>query len=79
MNKITKTAAAALATLTIIVGSLGTTSQAQAFPNKKGLIGLGIAATVIGAVVTAATAPRCQDIQRFDRWGNYRGTVRVCE
>ncbi len=76
MNKLTKTAAVALAVLTIVAGSLG---SANAFPSKKGLVGLGIAATVIGAVVAAANAPRCQDVEQFDRRGNYRGTVRVCE
>ena len=54
MNALTKTAAAALAALTLTAGLVATSSSAQAFP-KKGYwgpgIGLGIAA---GALIGAA-------------------------
>jgi hypothetical protein len=53
MNALTKTAAAALAALTLTAGLVATSSSAQAFP-KKGWgpgIGLGIAA---GALIGAA-------------------------
>ncbi len=79
MNTFTKTATVALAALAIIAGSLGTSSQANAFPGKKGLLGLGIAAAVIGTAAAVVTAPRCHVVERVDRWGNYRGTVEICD
>jgi hypothetical protein len=89
MSKFTKIAAGTLAALTITVGALATSStEAQAW-GKKGWygpgIGLGIAAGVIGAAAFAATgpyyygAPACRLVARYDAWGNYRGSVRVCD
>ena len=87
MSKYTKIAAGTLAALTITVASLATsTTQAHAW-GKKGFgpgIGFGIAAGVIGAAAFAATAPRyygagCRLVDRVDAWGNYRGTVKVCD
>ena len=92
MNKLTKLAAGALAALTLTVGVLATsTTEAQAW-GKKGwgpAIGLGIAAGVIGSAAYAATAPGyygygygytgCRYVERYDAWGNYRGTRRVCD
>jgi hypothetical protein len=80
MNKLTKIFAVAAAALTISVGTLATSNEAHAFGKGKGL-GIGIAAAVIGTavgVIAASAAPRCKLVERFDRWGNYRGTVEVC-
>jgi hypothetical protein len=84
MSKYTKIAAGMLAALTITVGTLATsTTEAHAW-GKKGW-GFGIAAGVIGAAAFAATAPRyygapgCRLVDRVDAWGNYRGTVKVCD
>ena len=88
MSKYTKIAAGALAALTITVGTLATSSTEAHAWGKKGWgpgIGFGIAAGVIGAAAFAATAPRyygapgCRLVDRVDAWGNYRGTVRVCD
>ena len=87
MNKLTKIAAGTLAALTLTVGVLATsTTEAQAW-GRRGwgpAIGLGIAAGVIGTAAYAATAPGyygygCRYVERYDRWGNYRGTRRVCD
>jgi hypothetical protein len=83
MNTFTKFAAIAVAALTLAVGSVATSSEAKAW-GKKGwggpALGLGIAAGVIGAAAYAATAPvGCRYVERYDRWGNYRGTVRICD
>ena len=90
MTKFTKIAAGTLAALTITVATLATSStQAHAW-GKKGFgpgIGFGIAAGVIGAAAVAATAPgyyvgpayECRYVERYDRYGNYRGTVKICE
>jgi hypothetical protein len=86
MSKFTKIAAGTLAALTITVGALATSSTEAHAWGKKG-IGFGIAAGVIGAAAfAAATAPSygydvasCRYVQRYDVWGNYRGTRKVCE
>jgi hypothetical protein len=89
MTKFTKITAGTLAALTITVGALATSStEAQAW-GKKGwgpAVGFGIAAGVIGAAAVAATAPtyvvpayECRYVERYDRWGNYRGTMKVCD
>ena len=88
MNKLTKIAAGSLAALTLTVGVLATsTTEAQAW-GRRGwgpAIGLGIAAGVIGTAAYAATAPgyygyrSCRHVERYDAWGNYRGTRRVCD
>ena len=84
MNKLTKIAAGTLAALTITVGALATsTTEAHAW-GKKGwgpAIGLGIAAGIIGTAAYAATAPGYgyRYVERYDAWGNYRGTRRVCD
>jgi hypothetical protein len=79
MNKLTKFFAVAAAALTISAGTLATSSEAHAF-GKKGL-GIGIAAAIIGTavgVIAASAAPRCKLVERFDRRGNYRGTIEIC-
>ncbi len=90
MSKFTKIAAGTLAALTITVGALATTtSEAHAW-GKKGwgpAIGLGIAAGVIGSAAYAASGPGyyvggpvgCRWVARTDAWGNYRGSVKVCD
>jgi hypothetical protein len=88
MSKFTKIAAGTLAALTITVGALATSST-EAHAKKWGWggkgLGFGIAAGVIGAAAFAATAPRyyvgpgCRFVDRVDSWGNYRGTVKVCD
>ena len=90
MTKFTKIAAGTVAALTITVATLATSStQAHAW-GHRGFgpgIGFGIAAGVIGAAAVAATAPgyyggpvyACRYVERYDRYGNYRGTVKICE
>ncbi len=84
MTKFTKIAAGTLTALTITVATLATSStQAHAW-GKKGFgpgIGFGIAAGVIGAAAVAATVPvyECRYVERYDRYGNYRGTMKVCD
>jgi hypothetical protein len=81
MSKYTKIAAGTLAALTITVGTLATsTTEAHAW-GKKGWgpgIGFGIAAGVIAGAALAATAPSCRYVERYDAWGNYRGTSKIC-
>ena len=92
MTKFTKIAAGTLAALTITVGALATSSsEAHAWGKKHHHhfgpgIGFGIAAGVIGAAAVAATAPtyvvpayECRYVERYDRWGNYRGMMKVCD
>lgn len=92
MNKLTKIAAGTLAALTITAGMLATsTTEANAW-GKKGwggpALGLGIAAGIIGTAAYAATAPGyyvvpgymgCRYVERYDVYGNYRGTRKVCD
>ena len=91
MTRITTFAAIAVAALTLAAGSVATSSEAHAW-GKKGFgwgpaIGLGIAAGVIGSAAYAATAPGyyvggpvgCRWVARYDGWGNYRGSVKVCD
>jgi hypothetical protein len=90
MTKFTKLAAGALAALTITAGVLAAPSQAEA--KWKGgwgpAIGLGIAAGVIAGSAYAASGPgyyvapgytSCRYVERYDSWGNYRGTRKVCD
>jgi hypothetical protein len=91
MTKITKFAAVAVAALTLAVGSVATSSEAHAW-GKKGFgwgpaVGFGIAAGIIGSAAYAATAPGyyvggpvgCRWVARYDAWGNYRGSMKVCD
>ena len=90
MTRITKLAAVAVAALTLAVGSVATSSEAHAW-GKKGFgwgpaLGLGIAAGVIGGAAYA-TYPGyyvggpvgCRWVARYDSWGNYRGSMKVCD
>ena len=95
MSKFTKIAAGTLAALTLTAGVLATSSDAQAFPKKSWGpgIGFGIAAGVIGAAAygayaapgyyapgyVAPDAVSCRYVERYDVYGNYRGTRKVCD
>jgi hypothetical protein len=90
MTKFTRIAAGTLAALTLTVGVLATSSEAQAWPKKHWgpAIGLGIAAGIIGSAAYAATYPgyyvapgytSCRYVERYDMYGNYRGTRKVCD
>jgi hypothetical protein len=76
--------AAALSALAI-AATLAVPSQAQAH-GRGWAIGAGIlGAGIVAGSIAAATAqpvyvvgPRCRYVDRFDRWGNYYGTVKVC-
>jgi hypothetical protein len=84
MNTLTKLSAVALAALTITAGTFAAPTQAHAFPKFGKGAGLGIAAAIIGTTVgaivasSANTGPRCKMVERFDRYGNFRGEAEVC-
>ena len=89
MTKFSKLAAGTLAALTLTAGVLAAPSQAEA--KWKGgwgpAIGLGIAGGIIAGAAYAATAPSyyvggpvdCRWVARYDSWGNYRGSMKVCD
>jgi hypothetical protein len=86
--------AAALAVLTIGTAAIGTAGSAHAWhPHPYyhhhhgygGAVAGGIAAgLVLGGIAAASAAStyevrrECFDRDRYDRWGNYVRTVRVC-
>lgn len=78
-----KTAAAALAALTLATTFTAVGGEAQAHPRFG--VGLGIATgLLVGAAVASNSyysAPGyryCRYVERYDRWGNLR-TIRVCD
>ena len=86
-----KTIAAALTALTLVTALAATGGEAQAKSWGTGL-GIGLAAgAVIGATAThgygyygapayvVEPAYSCRRIPRYDAWGNYVRTVRVCD
>ena len=88
-----KTIAAALTALTLVASFAATSGQAQAKSWGTGL-GIGLAAgALVGAAAVSNGygygygAPayvvepgyRCRSVARFDAWGNYIRTVRVCD
>ena len=89
MTKFTKLAAGALAALTLTVGVFAAPTQAEA--RWRGgwgpAVGLGIAAGVLAGAAYATTAPGyyvggpvgCRWVARYDAWGNYRGSMKVCD
>ena len=91
MNKFTKLAAAMLAALTLTAGVLAAPTQAEARWGRGfgwgPAIGLGIAAGVVAGAAYAASGPGyyvaapagCRWVARYDAWGNYRGSVKVCD
>ena len=88
MTKITKFAAVSAAALTLAVASVATSTKAEA--KWKGgwgpAIGFGLAAGAL-AGAAYATSPGyyvggpvgCRWVARYDSWGNYRGSVKVCD
>ena len=89
MSMKTKFAAAALAVTTLATAAVATTGQAEAKGWGWGpAVGVGIAAgALIGAAASSAYGPgyyvepayRCHRIRQFDAYGNYVGTMRVCD
>ena len=88
MTSFTKVAAGTLAALTLTAGVLATPTEAKAWRGGWGpALGLGIAAGIVAGSAYAATAPGyyvggpagCHWVARYDAWGNYRGSVKVCD
>jgi hypothetical protein len=83
MTKFSKIAATALAALTITVGALSVATEAQAGPKKWGPvgvgIGLGLLTTAIIAEAAYANSYRCQVVDRYNRYGEYVGSQRICD
>jgi len=89
MTKITKFAAVSAAALTLVVASVATSTKAEA--KWKGgwgpAIGFGIAAGALAGAAYATTYPGyyvggpagCRWVARYDNWGNYRGSMKVCD
>jgi hypothetical protein len=87
-----KAIAAALTALTLVTTLAATSGQAQAKSWGTGL-GIGLAAGAVVGVAAASSgygyygAPayvvepgyRCRPVARYDAWGNYIRTVRVCD
>ena len=86
----TKTKFVAALSALAIAATLALPSQAEArgrgWAIGAGLIGAGI---VAGSIAAAHAQPvylepaygyryRCRYVDRFDRWGNFAGTVKVC-
>jgi hypothetical protein len=72
-----KLAAAALAALVLAGAVTATTGQAQAKPFHPGF-GLGIGLAAGTAFSGGYSYHHCRWAPRFDRWGEYIGSVRVC-
>ena len=73
--------AAAVAALTIGVTALAT-SPAQAHHPHGGWggVGLGFAAgAIIGTAIASDGYYGCHWVPRFDRWGNYVRSIKVCD
>ena len=83
----TKIAALALAALAVTGTIATTTTKAEAYPiNNWGYVGAGLAtAAIIGTAVAASNGPvyytsyrRCGFAPRYNVFGQYIGSVRVC-
>ncbi len=83
----TKIAALALAALAVTGSLAATTTKAEAYPIKPwGYVGAGLAtAAIIGTAVAASNGPvyytsyrRCGWAPRYNVFGQYIGSVRVC-
>ena len=81
-----KTVAAALAALTLVTATAMTGTQAEAKGWKTGLaIGVGVGLLAGAAAAHAYHGPyyahgySCRPVARYDAWGNYIRTVRVCD
>ena len=82
-----KTIAAAIAAITLATSRTAFSGQAQAHHwGHHGGWGIGagiVAGTLIGSAVAANAYndgyAECHYVKRFDRWGNYMRTVKVCD
>ena len=83
----TKIAALALATLAVAGSFAATTTNAEAYPiNNWGYVGAGLAtAAIVGTAIAASNGPvyytsyrRCGWAPRYNVFGQYIGSVRVC-
>ena len=83
----TKFAALALAALAVTGSFAATTTKAEAYPiNNWGYVGAGLAtAAIIGTAVAASNGPvyytsarRCGLMPRYNAFGQYMYSVRVC-
>ncbi len=92
MTKFTKFATASLAALTLVAGVAATSTEAQAgYKHGWGIAaGVAVGALVAGAAASHAygygpgyyvAGPRyasCKFVPRYDYWGNYAGSKKVC-
>jgi len=82
----TKIAALALATLAVAGSLATTTTKAEAYTVKPWQVGAGLAtAAIVGTAIAASSGPvyyttyrRCGLAPRYDAFGNYLYSVRVC-
>ncbi len=82
----TKIAALALTTLAVAGSFAATTTKAEAYPVNWGYVGAGLAtAAIVGTAVAASNGPvyyttyrRCGWAPRYNVFGQYIGSVRVC-
>jgi hypothetical protein len=80
-----KTLAAAVAAVTIAASLTAFNGQAQAHHFHHGWgIGAGIVAGTLIGVAAASNAyydgyTECRYVKRFDAWGNYIRTVKICD
>jgi hypothetical protein len=77
----TKIAAALVAALTIGTVAVSSTSQAQAHHwhgGGWGWGGVGLGLALGAAAATTYAYSDCYWTARYDRFGNYRGRVKVC-
>jgi hypothetical protein len=88
MTNFTKLAAGAVAALTLTAGVLAAPTEAKAWKGGWGpALGFGIAAGALAGAAYATSGPGyyvggpvgCRWVARYDSWGNYRGSVKVCD
>lgn len=76
------TAAALAAAATFALPSTQAEARVNGWAIGAGIVGAGIIAGSIAAAhaqpVYVVPATRCRFVDRFDRFGNYAGTVKVC-
>ena len=76
---------AAVAALTIATTFAAATSDASAKKWGKGWgyggygLGIGLGLGVLGAAAYAATAPSCELVPMYNRFGQFVGNRRVCD
>jgi hypothetical protein len=82
----TKIAALALAAVAVTGSIAATTTKAEAYPYNWGYVGAGLAtAAIVGTAIAASNGPvyyttyrRCGWQPRYNVFGQYMGSVRVC-